>query len=181
MAKEGCAHSWRMTNVRYGFIVVERCYHCKMERSYFAAEHTPPKEEYREGDHFWDYMGSAQSVQFGLKCDHCSLEVPFDDVLGLLTCSGCTPDCDAHVISRICEDQKVWVYVALCYQPDVVSKDDMGERLAVLSQYFNARLKTPGKKILIVPGWFVKDIDVCQGTVLKDVGMFEVEPQEAAS
>lgn len=181
MAKEGCTHSWQMTNVRYGFVVAEKCYHCKMERTYFAAEHTPPKEEYREGEHFWDYMGSAQSVQFGLKCDRCGLEVSFDDVLGLLTCAGCTPDCDAHVMSRICEDQRIWVYVALCYQPDVVSKNEMGDRLAILSQYFNARIRTPGKKILIVPGWLVKEIDICRGTVLKDVGMFEVEPEEVAS
>jgi hypothetical protein len=83
-------------------------------------------------------------------------------------------------MSRICEDQKIWVYVALCYQPDVVSKDEMGDRLAILSQYFNARIRTPGKKILIVPGWLVKDIDICAGTVLKDVGMFEVEPEEVA-
>ena len=180
MATEGCTHSWQMTNIRYGFVVVEKCYHCKMERSYFAADHTPPKEEYREGEHFWDYMGSAQSVQFSLKCDRCGLEVPFDDVLGLMTCSGCTPDCDAHVMSRICEDQRIWVYVALCYQPDIVSKDEMGKKLAVLSKYFNDRLRTPGKKILVVPGWLVKDIDICRGTVLKDVGMFEVEPEEVA-
>jgi hypothetical protein len=57
----------------------------------------------------------------------------------------------------------------------------MGEKLAILSTYFNDRIRTPGKKIIVVPGWLVRDIDVCKGTVLKDVGMFEVEPQEASS
>ena len=181
MAKEACRHSWNMTNTRFGFIVVEKCYHCKQERSYFAAEHIPPKEEYREGEHFWDYLGSAQSFQFSLKCRKCGLEIPFDDVLGLMMCSGCTPDCDAHIISSICEGQRAWVYVALCYQPDIGSKGAMGEKLAILSTYFNDRIRTPGKKIIVVPGWLVRDIDVCKGTVLKDVGMFEVEPQEASS
>ena len=170
-----------MTNTRFGFIVVEKCYHCKQERSYFAAEHIPPKEEYREGEHFWDYLGSAQSFQFSLKCRKCGVEIPFDDVLGLMMCSGCTPDCDAHIISSICEGQRAWVYVALCYQPDIGSKGAMGEKLAILSTYFNDRIRTPGKKIIVVPGWLVRDIDVCKGTVLKDVGMFEVETQEATS
>ena len=39
-------------------------------------------------------------------------------------------------------------------------KAHMAEKLAVLSQYFNDRIRTEGKKILVVPGWLVRDIDM---------------------
>ena len=177
MATEACRHSWSMTDVRYGFIVVEKCYHCNDERSYFAAEHVPPKEEYREGEHFWDYMGSSQSVQFNLKCGACGEVVELGELLGLMTCAGCTDECDLNILSRICESQRIWVYAALTYNPDEQMKAHMAGKLAVLSQYFNDRIRTEGKKILVVPGWLVHDIDVCHGSVLRDVGMFEVEPE----
>ncbi len=181
MARDTCKHSWTMEDVRYGFIVVEKCYHCNEERSYFAAEHTPPKEEYREGEHFWDYMGSSQSVQFNLKCGKCGEVIRLGELLGLMTCSHCTPDCDLHRISRICESQRIWVYGALTFSPDEIATEEMPQKLATLSQYFNDRVRTEGKKILVLPGWLIKDIDVCRGTVLKDVGMYQVEaePQEA--
>jgi hypothetical protein len=177
MAKEACKHSWKMSDVRYGFLVVEKCFHCNEERSYFTLEHVPPKEEYREGPHFWDYMGSAQSVKFNLRCSDCGETVELDELLGLMTCARCTPDCEANVISHICEPQRVWVYVALCHRPEDSRKILTADKLGVLSKYFNDRIRTPGKKILVVPGWYVKDIDICRGDVLKDVGMFELEPE----
>ncbi len=181
MAKQACRHSWSMADVRYGFMVTERCFHCKDERSYFAEEHVPPKEEYREGEHFWDYLGSSQSVRFNLKCDKCGEKVRLDELLGLMTCSGCTADCDFNMIARICEEQKTWVYGALLYKREAARKPETAEKLAVLGRYFSDRIKTPGKKILVLPGWLVKDFDVCRCTVLEDVGMFQTEPEPSQS
>ncbi len=175
MANDRCKHSWRMTDVHYGFMVVEKCFHCKNERSYFTAEHTPPKEEYREGEHFWNYLGSAQSVKFSLKCSECDLVVPLDEILGLMTCSGCTDDCEINSAVRICERQRIWPYIALLSEAGAKNKQQTAEKLAILSTYFNDRIRTEGKKILVLPGWLIKDPDMCRGSVLEDVGMFEME------
>ncbi len=177
MAARRCKHSWSMTDVRYGFVVTETCYHCREERSYFAEEHVPPKEEYREGEHFWDYLGSSQSVKFSLKCDKCGEKVVLDELLGLMTCSGCIPDCDFYMTARICEEQKTWVYGALLSKQEDARKPETVAKLAILSKYFTDRIQTPGKKILVLPGWLVKDFDVCRCTVLEDVGMFQTEPE----
>ena len=181
MAKQACRHSWSMADVRYGFMVTERCFRCRDERSYFAEEHIPPKEEYREGEHFWDYLGSSQSVRFNLKCDKCGEKVRLDELLGLMTCSRCTADCNFNMIARICEEQKTWVYGALLYNREDARKPETAEKLAVLSRYFSDRIRTPGKKILVLPGWLVKDFDVCRCTVLEDVGMFQTEPEPSQS
>jgi hypothetical protein len=178
MAARACRHSWKMTDVRYGFVVTEKCYHCRDERRYFSEEHTPPKEEYRDGEHFWDYLGSSQSVKFNLKCEKCGEKVVLDELLGLMTCSGCITDCDFNMIAGICEGQRIWVYGALLYRCEDARKPETAGKLAVLSQYFNDRIQTPGKKILVLPDWLVKDFDQCRCTVLEDIGMFQTEPVE---
>ncbi len=69
-----------------------------------------------------------------------------------MTCSGCTESCPAHIVSRICETQRIWVYYALAYEPHRTAREETGEKLAILSKCFNDRMKTPGKKILVLPG-----------------------------
>jgi hypothetical protein len=170
-----------MVDVRYGYMVTEKCYHCQEERSYFAEEHTPPKEEYRDGEHFWDYLGSSQSVRFNLMCEECGEKVVLDELLGLMTCSGCIPDCEFNMLSRICEEQKTWVYGALLCEGEEGRRPETAEKLAVLGKYFSDRVRTPGKKILVLPGWLVKDFDRCRCNVLEDVGMFQTEPNSDAS
>ena len=63
-----CIHNWQMINVAYGFIITEKCSKCNDISTYFTFEDRPPLEEYREGDHFWNVMESAQSFHFDLQC-----------------------------------------------------------------------------------------------------------------
>lgn len=172
----GCQHFWRMTDVRYGFIVTEKCYHCNDLRTYFSFEETPPKEEYKEGDHYWDYAGSAQSLKFNMKCDKCGATVAFDDLMGLMQCVGCEASCYINIISRICEAQNIWVYAGLSYKSGV-EVDLPVEKLDVLTSYFTSRLRTPGKKILVLPGSLRKSPEVCRGEILRDVGMLSLTPE----
>ena len=116
-------------------------------------------------------------LKFNLKCSECGEEVVLDELLGLMSCSGCTADCNFNMIARICEGQRIWVYGALLYEREDERKPETAGKLAVLSQYFNDRIRTPGKKILVMPGWLIKDFDMCRCTVLEDVGMFETEPE----
>jgi hypothetical protein len=176
MVRGKCKHTWRMTNLRDGFIVTEKCYHCKDERVYFSYEHVPPKMEYKEGEHYWNYEGSAQSVKFDMKCTECGEIVSFEDLMGLMQCAGCDARCHLNILSRICEAQNVWLYAALSYQ-DGREVDLPVENLEVLTDYFTSRLRTPGKKILVVPGSLRRDPDICRGDMLKDVGMLSLEPE----
>jgi hypothetical protein len=176
MAPARCKHKWEMTNLRDGFIVTERCYHCNKTRVFFSYEDVPPKDEYKEGEHYWSYAGSAQSVKFDMECPKCGKVVSFEDLMGLMQCAGCDAKCYLNILSRICEGQNIWVYAALAYRSGGEIDLDV-ENLEVLSAYFTSRLRTPGKKILAVPGSLRRIPDTCRGEMLKDVGMLSLTPE----
>jgi hypothetical protein len=93
--------------------------------------------------------------------------------MGLMQCVGCDADCYINMLSQICEGQNIWVYAALAYQ--LGEEIDLPvENLEVLTSYFTSRLRTPGKKILVVPGSLRKNPDTCRGEMLKDVGMLSL-------
>lgn len=176
MARDSCRHQWKMVNLRDGFIVTEKCYHCKKARVYFSYEEVPPKDEYKEGDHYWNYAGSAQSVKFDMECSECGKVVKFEDLMGLMQCAQCNESCYLNILSKICEHQNVWLYAALSYKAGE-EIDLPVEKLDVLSDHFTCRLRTPGKKILAVPGSLRKSPDICKGEMLRDVGMLSLTPE----
>ena len=176
MTMDECKHFWTITNVRDGFIVEEKCFHCQQIITYFSYEDIPPKEQYREGDHFWNYSGSAQSARFDLKCGKCDQVVEYEELMGLMYCASCTQECDLNIISRICESQKIWVYAALSHSSPEKEIRLPLDKIRILTDYFNQQIRTPGKKILVVPGWLRKNPEKCLGEVLKDVGMLILEP-----
>ena len=176
MVSDKCDHTWKMVNLRDGFIVTERCYHCSKERVYFSYEDVPPKDEYKEDDHYWNYAGSAQSVKFDMECTRCGETVPFEDLMGLMHCVACDAACHLNILARICEGQNIWLYAALSYQMGK-EVDLPVENLVVLTDYFTSRLRTPGKKILVVPGSLRRKPDTCHGEMLKDVGMLSLTPE----
>jgi hypothetical protein len=166
-----------MTGVRDGFIVTEKCYHCNKMRVFFSYEDVPPKDEYKEGDHYWNYAGSAQSVKFDMECPQCGKTVSFEKLMGLMQCVGCHERCHLNMLSRICEAQNVWLYAALAYETGM-EVDLPVEHMEVLTAYFTSRLRTPGKKILVVPGSLRLDPDTCRGEMLRDVGMLSLTPEQ---
>ena len=176
MTAGGCQHKWQMAGVKDGFIVTEKCYHCNGLRTFFSFEETPPKEEYREDSHYWEYAGSAQSIKFSLKCGACGEVVTFEDLMGLMQCAGCDAACHINIISRICEGQNIWVYGGLSYQSGA-EVDLPAEKLEAVTAYFTSRLRTPGKKILVLPGSLRKNPETCRGDILKDVGMLSLTPE----
>ncbi len=176
MVREKCKHSWKMTNVRDGFIVTERCYHCNKLRVFFSYEEVPPKDEYKEGEHYWNYAGSAQSFKFDMECTKCGKSVSFESLMGLMHCVGCNARCHLNILSQIGEMQNIWLFAALAYH--LGNEIDLPiENLEVLTDYFTSRLRTPGKKILVVPGSLRHDPDTCRGEMLKDVGMLSLTPE----
>jgi hypothetical protein len=176
MAGDRCGHSWAMTDVKYGFIVTEKCYHCQQVRIYFSFEDAPPKEEYKEEEHYWNYEGSAQSIRFSMKCGACGKVVTFEELTGLMQCMACDGGCYINIISQICEGQNIWVFAGLSYKAGT-EIDLPVEKLDVLTSYFTSRLRTPGKKILVLPGSLRKNPETCRGEILKDVGMLSLTPE----
>jgi hypothetical protein len=71
----------------------------------------------------------------------------------------------------------VWLYAALSYQ--LGEEVDLPvEKMVVLTDYFSKRLRTPGKKILVIPGSLTRKPELCRGEMLKDVGMLSLTPEE---
>lgn len=175
MAKGNCRHRWTMSNVRNGYLVVEGCFHCRQRTSFFSEEPVPPQDDYREGDHFWSYLGSSQASKFDLKCEKCSQEVSLKDVMALMLCMRCDPECGVYKAGSAEKGNKTWVYVALCANTSHASGRCVTKAgIKALNEYFNRRIQDPHKKIIVVPCELRKSVDTCEGVVLADVGLTEI-------
>ncbi len=169
-----CNHKWSMTNIRNGYLVVEGCHRCKARTSFFSLETVPPIDDYQEGQHFWTYLGSFQAVKFDLSCSQCSKVVSLDDMMGLMLSTCRAPDCEVARLSA--EGGKgTWVYVALCADSTHNSGKCVSDAgIQALTEYFNANLKDPGKRIVVVPCRMCKSIDTCEGIVIADAGLTDI-------
>jgi len=169
-----CTHEWSMCGVRHGYLVFEGCFQCRGRHSFFSAEPVPPVDEYREGKHFWNYMGSVQTVKFDLECHRCGLRVDLDDVNGLMLSECEEADCQVGALVRQ-QGPDSLVYVALC--PDSTHASGRcvsSEGIEALTQYFNQNLAHLGRKVVVVPCRMCNSIDRCRGTVLGDVGLTDI-------
>jgi hypothetical protein len=160
-----------MVDIRSGYLVVEGCWHCKARSSFFSLEPVAPVDEYHEGEHFWSWLGSFQAVQFNLACDRCPEVVDLSDMVGLMLSTCRDPRCE---VGRIAAGggAGTWVYVALCADSTHRSGKCVSEAgIRALNEYFNARIRTPGKKAIVVPCVKCSSIDTCEGIVMYDTGL----------
>lgn len=171
MDKEKCSHRWKMENVSYGYIITEKCFKCDKVSNYFTMEHTPPLEEYKDGEHFWNVMKSDQSFKFNLKCTECKTVVDYEELLGLMMCTGCDKDCDVDIEFKKLEAERIWVYVAFGFLPVEEKIQLTDEKIKILEDYFNQRRKSSSSKIKIVSHKKVKEISTCYAEVIRDVDM----------
>ena len=174
MHEERCSHTWEMVDVIPCFIVTEKCYHCGKIATYFSTENIPPIEEYREGEHLWNFMGSAQSIKFNLKCIKCDKLEKFDELLGVMMCTGCDEKCEANVLLKKLEQKRIWIYVAFGYLPIDEKKQLSLKQISILEDYFNQRRKSSKSRIKIVSHKLVNNIASCYAEVIKDVDMLSL-------
>lgn len=173
--KGSCRHRWTMANVRNGYLVVEGCFHCRQRTSFFSEEPVPPQDDYREGDHFWSYLGSSQASKFDLKCETCSEEVELEDVMALMLCMRCDPKCGCYKAGSGGRGEKKWVYVALCADTSHASKRCVtAPGISALNEYFNRGNNDGARKIVVVSCESRRNVDTCQGVVLADVGLTDI-------
>ncbi len=174
-----CQHKWEMKNVQYGFVVFEKCFHCNELRTYFTLEDHPYLGEgYREEDHYWSRMEAAQSFHFNLRCTQCGREESYRELMGLLHCTGCLPECQVDIQRRAFEKEKTWLIVAFGYLPKAITEPVPDYKLDILSEYFNQRRDTARSRIKIVPFTLIDDLSRCKGDFMHDVGMLSQEPPE---
>lgn len=165
-------HQWSITNLRSGWLVTEGCLHCGAKASFFSFEERPPIDAFFEGEHHWRYLESAQAVRFDLSCAATGTTAELDNVLGLLLCMRCDPDCLIGCMSRLLGSDNTSVYLALCADPSHRSGAcARPEEARALTEYFNGRIKAPGKKIVFLPCSLRRNSDSCRGEVVADVGM----------
>lgn len=172
-----CTHEWQMAHVRFGLIAFEKCFHCGVVRTYFSSEDSLPLgDEYREGDHFWSRVETAQSFRFDLQCTRCGLVEGFGELMGLMHCTGCLGDCPVERQRRLLEKQRTWLVVAFGFLPQALTSPLPEHKLAVLTDFFNQRRDTSRSTIKVVPFNLIPDLSRCAGEFLHDVGMLSQEP-----
>ena len=174
MTPAPCRHRWSIVHVRSGYLVVEGCHRCNARSSFFADELRPPVDKHVEGEHVWSYLGSSQAVKFDLECSLCGKITKLDDVMGLMLSTCKEPDCG---VGRIAAEAGpgTWVYVAFCADSTHRSGRCISrEGIEALTEYFNAGIKSRGKRVIVVPCIECKSIDTCEGIVIADTGLTEI-------
>jgi hypothetical protein len=172
-----CQHLWEMVNIQFGFVVFEKCSHCDGLRTYFSAKDHPMEgDEYREENCIWRCMESAQSFQFNIQCKKCNQLEKFSDIMGLLYCTGCLPDCEVEILQKKYEKEKTWVMVAFGFLPRNETQPLSPQRLKILEDHFNQRRETSRSKIAILSYDLIADFSHCRGEFIHDIGMLSLKP-----
>jgi hypothetical protein len=175
----GCQHSWQMVNIQFGFVVFEKCFQCSGVRTYFTREGIPVLgDEYREGDHFWHRVENAQSFRFDLACERCGDGEKYEDLMGLLYCTGCLPDCRLEVMRESMLKAGVHLVLACGFltETQALPQQIPASKLEKLAQYFNQRRATSRSRIAIRPFDLEDGFERCKGEFLHDVGMLSQVP-----
>jgi hypothetical protein len=141
-------------------------------------EDNPPLEEHREGDHFWNVMESAQSIQFDLECDSCHTVASFKELAGLMLCPGCEEKCKIDQYRKEFEKDHIWVYIACGFLPVEEAKQLSQEKIFILEEYFNQRRKSTNSGIKIISYEMIESLKNCHAEVIKDVGMLSLRAAE---
>jgi hypothetical protein len=175
MTTEPTTRRYEMVNVRQGYLIIEQENHTFARRSYFAAERTPPLEEYREGDQFWKPHEAAQTFQFDVRDRRTGEVVLFDELAGLVYYACCAKGSVVHRMGDLAHDERISLYVA------ITTEDAKGpaplplEKVRILNALFNERLTSPRKKVLILPDLFGLQREITYGQIAIDFGLTSME------
>ncbi|MCX6825977.1 MAG: hypothetical protein NTV06_01725 [candidate division Zixibacteria bacterium] len=172
-----CQHQWEMTNVQFGFVAFEKCYHCNGMETFFTTEDTPILgDKYRHGDCFWSRVENAQSFRFDLCCSKCHHLESFNDLMGFLHCTGCLADCMVDILQKRYETERTWILVAFGFISKSKKRSIPSYKLDILTDYFNQHRDISRSKIKIVSFDLIEDLSHCRGDFIHDIGMLSTEP-----
>jgi hypothetical protein len=172
MSAESVTHRYEMVEIQPGYVIIEREMYSQAARSYFSAEPVPPKEPYREGSQVWSFWEMAQSVRFSVRDTVTGEVTRFPEMLGLLYYASCKPDSDLFRIGDLALDNKISIYVVITYEsPDGSKLNISMDKVRILNKVFNERLRSPNKKILILPDTFGLYRELAYGEIMLDFGL----------
>lgn len=169
-------HRYQMVHIRSGYVIVEHEVQSRAMRSYFSPEPVPPIEEYREGSQTWKYTGMAQTIHFDILDSTSGLATTFDELMGLVSYTACPKDSDVYRLGELAQEQRIWLYIAVTHRPSEGSA--LGpwlDKVRILNRYFNERLSTPNKKILILPDYFGLHREFNHGQIMADFELTAME------
>ena len=175
MTSESTTRRYEMVNVRPGYLIIEQENQTLARRSYFAAEQTPPLEEYREGNRFWKPHEAAQAFQFDVRDTRTGEVVSFGELAGLLYYGCCARDSALHKMGDLAHEQRISLYVAITTESEEGPAPMPLEKVRVLNTLFNERLTSPGKKVLILPDLFDLQREITYGQIAIDFGLTSME------
>jgi hypothetical protein len=168
---------YELANVTSGFVVIEKEMNTRATRAYFSAEPVPPKESYREGPGVWHFAEAAQSFQFAVRDTVTGEITRFEELLGLLYYGCSEPHSPLHQIGEIAHAVGISMYVAIAYESAEGKPLELpATKMTMLNRAFNDRLRTRGKKILIVPDLFGLHSQVSHGQLMLDFGLTDLPP-----
>jgi hypothetical protein len=163
-----------MVDVRGGYLVVEGCFHCGARSSFFSDEPAAPMDEYREGDHVWEYLSDDQAVSFGLRCDVCGATADLNALTGLMLSTCEDPECEVGRLA-LQSGAQASVYVALCGDSSHESgRCVCADGVKALEDYFNQGRRPGRRRIVVVPCSMRSDADCCLGITISDAGLTDL-------
>lgn len=168
-------YTWKMINITPGYVIYEDCAKIREVRSYFSKEPVEVVEEYFDGKHHWKSTGSAQSIQFDMQNNKTNEIVTFKELMGLMLCTEAKEESPIYPLIQLGPQQNIWIYIALSYDSPE-GRDALSlEKIGILNDYFNERINTPDKKVLIVPHQLAGAPTKYDGIMIQDVGLTEME------
>jgi len=168
---------YELANVTPGFVIVEKEMNTRVTRAYFSPEPVPPKESYREGAGVWHFAEAAQSFRFSVRDTATGEITRFDELLGLLYYGCLDAGSPVHRIGEIAHAVGISLYIAIAYEsPQGQPLELSAAKITMLNRAFNDRLRTRGKKILIVPDLFGLHGQVSHGQLMLDFGLTDLPP-----
>ncbi len=154
----------------------ERCSHCRGVRTFFSLDENT-SDEYRDGPCTYLTVENAQSLRFDLQCRKCGVVEGFSDLMGLLYCTECMPECEVMRQQQQAVGQRTMLLVAFGYLPEAKAKPFAAGRLEKLTEYFNQRRDVKRSRVRIVPFHLIPSIAKCRGEFIHDVKMLSPEAE----
>lgn len=176
MSQEQRPPRYEMVDIQPGFVIIEKEMYSQAARAYFSAEPAPPKEPYRDGGQVWSFWELAQSVRFAVKDTETGEVTRLDELLGLVFYGSADPAGDLYQIGDLAQESKVSIYVAVTYEaPDGSRVNIPMDKIRLLNRFFNERLRSRDKKILILPDLFGLYRELTYGQIMLDFGLVAME------
>lgn len=165
-----------MINVQPGYVVIEQEQFSLARRAFFSGEAVAPREEYREEDRIWKYCDQAQSFQFDILDGQTREVIPFREMLGLVYYGVCRKGSDIFRLGDVAHENRISLYIAATYEaPDGSKLNISMDKVKVLNHFFNERIRSRNKKILILPDVFDLGKEISYGMIAMDFGLTAME------